>query len=268
MILILSMVYLIRTGLTYYLVTKDVFPESEFPSKPFDIDHILAVILGEIYVISFVTAIKFIVEWFMEKKRNEQLAKLQLNTELKYLRTQIQPHFFFNTLNNLYALTLKKSDNAPRLVLKLSEMMQYVLYEVDGSKASLLNEINHINNFIDIERLRFGERVDFEMNITGNIEDIEIPPLLYLTFIENCFKHGLRENEKIHITMHFIVKKKGYLEFKLRNNFNPNASAMDKHGIGIVNAERRLSLLFHNDYVLRTKIEGDMYHLQLIIPIR
>lgn len=268
MIFTLIMVYVIRTGLNYYLVTKDVFPESEFPSSPFDIDHIVAVIFGEIYVISFVTAIKFVVEWFMEKKKNEELAKLQLNTELKYLRTQIQPHFFFNTLNNLYALTLQKSDNAPRLVLKLSEMMQYVLYEVDGSKASLLNEINHINNFIDIERLRFGERVDFEMNITGNIEDVEIPPLLYLTFIENCFKHGLKDNDKIKITMNFLVNRKGYLEFNLSNNFKPDTNVDAKQGIGIANTERRLSLLFHSDYVLKTKMEDDMYHLFLKIPIR
>ena len=86
-----------------------------------------------------------------------------------------------------YALTLEKSNNAPRLVIKLSDLMQYVLYEVKSSKANLLEEINHINNYIDIERLRFKDRIESEMDITGDIGDVEVPPLLFLSFIENCF---------------------------------------------------------------------------------
>ena len=165
LLLMLIMVYLVRTGLNYLLVTKDIWPEAEDPTKFMELNHIIAVVLGELYVIGFVSAIKLVLDWAIEKRRNEDLAKLQMSTELKYLRTQIQPHFFFNTLNNLYALTLKKSDNAPRLVIKLSNMMQYILYEVKSSKASLLKEIGHINNFIDIERLRFDDKVDSEMDI-------------------------------------------------------------------------------------------------------
>jgi LytS/YehU family sensor histidine kinase len=261
------MVYVIRTGLNYVLVTEEIFPESQLPSSFFDINYIIAVILGELYVISFVTSIKFIVEWFLEKKKNEDLAKLQLSTELKYLRTQIQPHFFFNTLNNLYALTLQKSDNAPKLVIKLSEMMQYVLYDIDGSKTDLINEINHINNYIDIERLRFKDKVKAEMDITGDIEDVQVPPLLLLSFIENCFKHGMPGNQKLNINMSFEVLNSGYLEFILVNNFNPEVSQNDVRGIGNENAERRLKLLFSNDFVLESKIEDDNYKLYLKIPI-
>jgi len=267
MVLILAMVYVIRTGLNYGLVTKELWPERGVPTTFFEINHFIAVILGELYVISFVTSIKFLVEWFLEKKKNEDLAKLQMSTELKYLRTQIQPHFFFNTLNNLYALTLEKSDNAPRLVIKLSDMMQYVLYEVNSSKASLLQEINHINNFIDIEHLRFGDRVESEMDITGDIEDAQVPPLLFLSFVENCFKHGLRENDKVKINMSFEMTNKGYLEFKLSNNFNPNIAHNEKSGIGTVNAKRRLKLLFYNDFVLDTTIEDDMFNLFVKIPV-
>ena len=155
LLLMLIMVYLVRTGLNYLLVTKDIWPEAEDPTKFMELNHIIAVVLGELYVIGFVSAIKLVLDWAIEKRRNEDLAKLQMSTELKYLRTQIQPHFFFNTLNNLYALTLKKSDNAPRLVIKLSNMMQYILYEVKSSKASLLKEIGHINYFIDIVIFRF-----------------------------------------------------------------------------------------------------------------
>jgi LytS/YehU family sensor histidine kinase len=262
----LVLVYLIRTGLNYLLVTKDIWPEADDTAKFMELNHIIAVILGELYVIGFVTAIKLVIDWSIEKKRNEDLAKLQMSTELKFLRTQIQPHFFFNTLNNLYALTLKKSDNAPRLVIKLSDMMQYILYEVKSSKASLIEEINHINNFIDIERLRFKDRIESEMDITGDMDDIYVPPLLLLSFIENCFKHGLKENDKLKIKMSFSVVN-GYLEFNLSNNFTPYATKEVNHGIGNENAKRRLNLLFSSNYVLETKAEGTVYNLFLKIPV-
>jgi LytS/YehU family sensor histidine kinase len=261
------MVYLVRTGLNYLLVTKDIWPEAEDPAKFMELNHIIAVILGEIYVIGFVTAIKLVIDWSIEKKRNEDLAKLQMSTELKFLRTQIQPHFFFNTLNNLYALTLDKSDNAPLLVIKLSDMMQYILYEVKSSKASLLQEINHINNFIDIERLRFKDRIETEMDITGDIEDVCVPPLLLLSFIENCFKHGLNENEKLEIKMSFNIINE-YLEFNLSNNFNADASKNSNRGIGNENAKRRLNLLFSSNYKLESKEEGNIYNLFLKIPVQ
>ena len=267
MIIILALVYVIRTGLNFHFVTTEIYPEAFYPGKFFKFNYVLEVILGELYVITFVTSIKLLVDWFLEKKRNENLAKLQLSTELKFLRTQIQPHFFFNTLNNLYALTLKKSDDAPRLVIKLSDLMQYVLYEVNGSKASLLEEINHINNYIDIEHLRFKDRIESEMDITGNIEDVQVPPLLFLSFIENCFKHGLRENDKIKINISFEVVSGGYLEFRLSNNFNPNKNQNDKPGIGIANTERRLKLLFGKNFILETKTQDNIYNLFLKIPV-
>ncbi|WP_233244019.1 sensor histidine kinase [Tamlana fucoidanivorans] len=266
MLVILALVYVIRTALNYVLVTEEVFPESQLPSSFFDINYIIAVILGELYVISFVTAIKFVVEWFLEKKKNEDLAQLQLSTELKYLHTQIQPHFFFNTLNNLYALTLQKSEDAPKLVIKLSEMMQYVLYNIDGSKVDLINEITHINNYIDIEHLRFKDRVETNMDITGNIEDVQVPPLLILSFVENCFKHGMKANDCLKIDMSFNVLK-GYLEFSLENNFNPDVAQDSFSGIGNENAMRRLNLLYSNNFILNSKVEGDMYKLYLKIPI-
>ena len=266
--LMLAFVYLLRTGLNYLLVTKEIWPEADSAGKFLEINHIIAVLLGELYVIGFVTAIKLIIDWSIEKKRNERLAKLQLSTELKFLRTQIQPHFFFNTLNNLYALTLSKSDNAPQLVLKISEMMQYILYEVKSDKTSLLQEISHINNFVDISRLRFGDNIESNLDITGDIEDVEVPPLLFISFIENCFKHGLNGNEKVTIDMSFHRVSPDYLEFKLSNTFNPDAHKTDGQGIGIINTQRRLGLLFASDFILETTIINDTYNLFLKIPVR
>ncbi|MFV9551747.1 sensor histidine kinase [Algibacter sp. PT7-4] len=248
-------------------INKNVWPESGSPQQAYSFNHIVVVVLSGIYEVGLATTIKLTADWIFERKRVEKLEKLQLSSELKYLRTQIQPHFFFNTLNNLYALTLKKSDNAPRMILKLSDMMQYVLYEIKDSKASLLNEISHINNFIDIEHLRFEDRVDAEMDISGDIEDICVPPLLLLSFVENSFKHGMKDNEKLKLRMNFNVLTNNYLEFTLINNFNPEASQDSSYGIGNENAKRRLELLFPNDFVLETKAEGNNYILFLKIPV-
>ena len=146
-------------------------------------------------------------------------------------------------------------------------MMQYVLYDIDGSETYLLNEINHINNYIDIERLRFYGKVDAEMDITGDIGDVKVPPLLLLSFVENCFKHGMKGNEKLKMRMSFKVLNTGYLEVILTNSFNPNSPKDDNRGIGNENAKRRLNLLFSNNFVLDSKIEGDTYKLHLKIPV-
>ncbi|MFT4684388.1 MAG: LytS/YehU family sensor histidine kinase [Glaciecola sp.] len=263
----LCIFYVVRTELIYQFINQNVWPESETPQNAYSFNHILVVFLIGIYDVALVTTIKLTADWIFERKRIEQLQEVQLRTELNLLKSQIQPHFFFNTLNNLYALAIIKSDDAPRVILKLADMMEYVLYEVNGPKVTLLQEIKHIDNYIDIEKMRFHDRIESEMTITGEIEDVEVPPLLFLSFVENCFKHGLIENENIFIDMSFRVIDKKYLEFILTNNFNPNATQDNEKGIGISNAKRRLSLLFSNDFKMESKIEGDTYNLFLKIPI-
>ncbi|WP_296355688.1 sensor histidine kinase [Winogradskyella sp.] len=259
--------YVVRTELIYLFINENVWPESDKPQKAYSFNHILVVFLIGVYDVALVTAIKLTAEWILERKRSEQLRETQLRTELNFLKSQIQPHFFFNTLNNLYALAIKKSDDAPRVILKLSDMMQYVLYDVNSPKVSLLQEIKHIDNYIDIEKMRFNDRINSEMNITGEIEDIQVPPLLFLSFVENCFKHGLKENDHIFINISFRVIENKYLEFILKNNFNPNANKDGKQGIGLNNAKRRLNLLFLNNYKMESKIEDSNYILFLKIPI-
>ncbi|WP_299886115.1 sensor histidine kinase [uncultured Lacinutrix sp.] len=267
-IIALCIFYVVRTELIYQFINENVWPESETPQNAYSFNHIIVVFLIGIYDVALVTTIKLTADWILERKRIEQLQEVQLRTELNLLKSQIQPHFFFNTLNNLYALTINKSDDAPRVILKLSDMMEYVLYEVNSPKVNLLKEIQHIDNYIDIEKMRFYDRIESELNITGEIEDVNVPPLLFLSFVENCFKHGLKENDNIFIKMSFKVVEKKYLEFILENNFNPNANKEGKEGIGLNNAKRRLNLLFLNDFIMESKIEGNTYNLFLKIPIQ
>ncbi len=267
LLLSLVMVYIIRTGLNFFLVTENIWPEAVGNQRAFSFNHILAVTIGEIYVVALVTAIKLTVDWITERKKNESLRELQLQTELKYLKSQIQPHFFFNTLNNLYALIIEKSEKASDVVLKLSDIMQYVLYDIKASKIELLNEINYIHSYLELEELRYGNKVTSEIEIKGDIDDITIPPLLLLPFIENCFKHGTKNNDNITLNIYFENSKNEQLIFKAKNNFNRHNEIIKKHGIGIQNITRRLELLYKNKYTLETTIIDDTYNVSLKIPI-
>ncbi len=264
----LGIVYVLRTGLNYLLVTKNIWPEAYGVQKAFSFNHITAVVIGELYVIALVTAIKLTFDWVHERNRSEQLQKMQLKTELSFLKSQIQPHFFFNTLNNLYALTLEKSDKASNVVLKLSEMMRYILYDAQESRINLTDEINYIQGYIELEQLRHGSHIVSNIEIAGNIDFIKIPPLLLLPFIENCFKHGKKNNDNLKVYINFENLNNTNLYFKVLNTFEDSTQPETKHGIGIENVKRRLELLYGNKFELQTKINEREYIVELKIPLQ
>ena len=144
------------------------------------------------YLTGFTTSIKLIKDWIQNQQLMKEKEKQYLETELNFLKAQIQPHFFFNTLNNLYSLTLKKSDQAPEIVLKLSALMSYMLYESNTPKVSLSKEITYLQNYLDLEKLRFGQRLVVTFEMEGPIEEVNIPPMILILFLENSFKHGVK----------------------------------------------------------------------------
>lgn len=262
----LTLFYFIRTGLNYILVTESIWPEAQGNQEPFTLIHIVESMIGTIYVVALVSAIKLTYDWVNEKKRNEDLQRMQLETELNFLKTQIQPHFFFNTLNNLYALVIKNSPKAPSVVMKLSEIMQYVLYEVKEPKISLMKSINYLYSYLELEKLRYGERVKSDISIEGDIDDVNIPPLLFLPFLENCFKHGAKQQTDINVSIAFVVKD-NFLYFTVENNFIKSDEITPKHGIGIENTRRRLQLLYGSSYSLKTRSKGNLYTVNLKLPL-
>lgn len=249
------------------MVTENIWPEAEGIQNSYTFNHIVAVILGEIYVIAFASTIKLIFDWIYENNRVESLQATQLKTELQFLKAQIQPHFFFNTLNNLYALTLEKSKQAPDVVLKLSEIMEYILYDAKEPRIRLIKEINYIQNYIDLEKLRFGDKINVEINMQGDIESQNVPPLLFLPFIENCFKHGTEENNKLNIEIGFEITDSNLLKFSAVNNYNLVSQNNKNHGIGNKNVLRRLELLYGNTFTLSTKTDKQNYIVELSIQL-
>lgn len=263
--IIIVIAYFIRTELTLFFL-YDIAPESDqnFINTSYDPIHIISMVIGEIYVVAVASSIKTMIDWLNEKKRLEDLQAVQLKTELEFLKSQIKPHFFFNTLNSLYSLTLKKSNDAPDVVLKLSEIMEYVIYDANDQKVFLFKEINYIKNYVELEKIRRNEKIDFGIEAKESVKNIEIPPLLFLPFIENCLTDKIDLEDKITLLINFeLIDNK--LSFSLASNYSPNANKQS--AIINKNLKRRLTLLYGDNFVFTTQIKKEIYIVTLIIPI-
>ncbi len=260
-------VYLLKTALTYYLISENIWPEANREYHPFDINHILAVCIGELYVLAMASSVYLTLTWLRERERNRSLRENQFKIKLKYLENQIQPHFFFNTLNNLYALSLESSDKVPDVIIKLSNLMEYVLYDVKGSKlVPLIKEIDYIQNYIEIEKLRF-DNVEVTINLESDIEDIKVPPLIFISLVENAFKHGGLNNQNLKIKINCKITDNRLLHFEILNNFVISQKNDSKGGIGLVNTKKRLKLIYKNNFSLKHKTKLNYYIIRLQIPI-
>ncbi len=211
--------------------------------------------------------------FFMQQEKNE-LDKRRLNTELKLkeaelklLKAQIHPHFLFNTLNNLYGLTLEKSDDAPTLVLRLSDILDYILYRCNEPRVNLADEIENLTNYIEIERIRYSEKLKLEIDFPGDTENLKIAPLIILPFIENAFKHGVSNYPGVAYVKTSINLVGTTLLFSIENAKNPLKKIENGYsrGIGLTNARKRLELLYPQKYILRIdeKVESYSVHLTL-----
>lgn len=218
-------------------------------------------------IVGLTSGIKLSKDFLLEKQKADAIEKEKLQTELSLLKSQIHPHFFFNTLNNLYALALKKSDLAPEMLLKLSELMSYSLYEAEGAYISLEKEIKHIQNYIELESLRFGNKMNVDFNVKGAPDEKRVPPLVFLPFIENCFKHATAKGLEKTITITLTVEDHSITLFTRNPYSKGNKSSAQKGGLGLKNAQRRLQLLYDTTYKLETTNTGDFFEVNLQIPL-
>ena len=221
--------------------------------------------LNILSLIGLTTGIKFLKDWMRQERQWQEKEKQHIQTELNFLRSQIHPHFFFNTLNNLYSLTVRKSDQAPEVVLKLSELMSYMLYESGTPMVALDREIANLENYIALEKLRFGSRLTLCFEKKGDTGFFQIPPLLLITFVENSFKHGLKgKMGRVRIDICLRVEK-GLLFFNVCNPAGQEESAPG--GIGLKNVRRRLDILYEGRYDLRLERTDDLFEIKLKIPL-
>jgi len=268
----LFVMLLVKFYLTYFLVSSNVWPEGPEVTNKLTLNYAIEMMLGELYVMAFVAAIKVTLDWLREHKKLIDVEKLQLETELRFLRTQISPHFFFNTLNNIYSLAVEKSEKTPKTILKLSELMRYLLYETNQKRQLLSKEIICLQNYLDLERIRYGDLLHININISGEIEGKEISPMLLLAFIENSFKHGANKNiGKFEINIDFNVID-DFLYFKISNPIptqtNNNEVVTYRGGIGIGNVKKRLELGYKKeDYNLTIEERNNIFIVDLKIKV-
>lgn len=261
----------IKYLLTHFLISYNVWPEGP-ETYSMTLNFTVVMMLGELYVITFVASFKFTMDYLRETRKASRLEKEQLETELRFLRAQISPHFFFNTLNNIYSLSLEKSDKTPDTIIKLSDLMRYVLYETKENNQSLRKEIIFINNYLDLEKMRYNENLQLDFKVTGDPKGKKIAPLLLVQFIENAFKHGANKSiGKVKIGIDVHVEEK-FLYFRVRNTKPKHPESIPKKspgGIGLSNVEKRLKLRYGEDeYKLSIHEELDEYVVNLMLKLR
>lgn len=201
------------------------------------------------------------------KKLETKILETQLKfkeQELNYLKMQIHPHFLFNTLNTLYGFALKKADETPDMILKLSNLLDYLLYQTDKPFVSLTEEIHHIQDYIDLEKMRFNNTLSINFSINNISETSKIAPMLLLPFIENSFKHGIIKNGKLTIDIDLHCDQNKISLLVVNTSSNTNAS---KNGIGLENIKKRLDLLYLNQYELKIEQSQDLFKVNLNLEL-
>jgi len=227
--------------------------------------YYLGAFLTSVFFIFLSTAFKFSVDWFLNEKIRKNLENEKLMAELAFLKSQINPHFLFNSLNNIYSLAYQKSDKAPEAIMKLSEIMRYMLQESNEARVQLAREIRYLENYIELQKLRFKSHAHVNLMIQGDYSEQTIAPLILIAFVENAFKHG-DVTDSLHPIHVSIEVQKDMLYFELRNK-KSKSNKDDTSGIGLNNVRRRLDLLYAGKYELIVDDQTFDYSCKLSLQI-
>lgn len=229
------------------------------PKKPFGLtlNHILFQFIG---VFAFSLLLKI-------RERLKQTETEKANAELSYLKAQINPHFLFNTLNSIYSLAILKNEKTADAVVKLSDMMRYVLNDSNANFVVLETELNYISNYIELQRMRLTSNVILTYVCEGSVIDKKIAPLVLIPFIENAFKHGVNSEENSAIDIHISISETE-LKLQVKNNcVSTNNNTLNKSGLGIENTRQRLNLLYPQNYTLNIIEKDSMFTVILVLNI-
>jgi sensor histidine kinase YesM len=213
------------------------------------------------------TIIKLFKYWLIKQQEWLQAEKEKVTAELQLLKAQVHPHFLFNTLNNIYSFSLEKSPKTPDLILKLSSLLSYMLYDCKEEEVLLEKEIDSMKNYIDLEKERYGNKIEISWMVVGDVRDKFIAPLLLLPFLENAFKHGTSDQvEKPWLSVDISVTG-NILKCKMINSKNVSASGRNG-GIGIQNVKKRLTFIYPDKHELKMNDEGNYFVVFLWIELK
>lgn len=256
-----ALIITMRVNLERYLVDDFSHRVNFIYSSRFVI-HISAVTL---FIVIFVAMLRFAQDWFALQARNKTIENERLSAELNFLKAQINPHFLFNTLNNLYYLAFTQSPNTTEVIEKLSQMMRYMIYDSNHNRVLLQKEIDYMHNYISLERLRLNNHIPVNFQLEGNPDGVFIAPLIFITFLENAFKHGVSNNNAAAwVNIHIQIQGTA-CTYTVENSKLPQKSttSLEKSGIGLLNVQRRLELSYPQQYELLVEEDDDRYYVQL-----
>jgi len=244
----------------------------EFKSGLLSLRFLLSTAMAITYTTAITMSLKLVKHWYEKERLAKELAKLNTETELKYLKSQINPHFLFNSLNSIYSLALQKSDLAPDLILKLSDILRYILYEGSEKKVSLTQELKYLQSYLELEKVRHGSRMELDIAIKGDTDTKEIAPMLLIPFVENSFKHGLgKDMDKGYVKVE-VDSSSEDLYFSIANSKPARGSEISQQngyqgGIGLINVKKRLNLLYPLKHKLNVGSTDNEFKVELDIKL-
>ncbi|EAY26769.1 sensor histidine kinase [Microscilla marina] len=267
------MCYGIEIGVDYFLVqvVPPTMPQDAYPPNHF---QGIVSLQPAFYLIFIITSFgaRFTQDWVQHETEKQYLQQSKLQTELKFLKSQINPHFLFNTLNNLYASALSDgSERTAEGIAKLSKLIRYMLHESNVDRIALEREVAYIETYIELQKLRFAGKnntvnINFEVEIDAPA--CLIAPMLLITFVENAFKHGISKQQTSSISIELKVSNQ-QLSFRVENTVNPfaNNQLEEKSGLGLKNVQRQLELLYANKYTLEVVPDKEVFKVNLVLTL-
>tara|TARA_R110002051_G_scaffold1246_2_gene6880 strand:- start:17292 stop:18326 length:1035 start_codon:yes stop_codon:yes gene_type:complete len=266
--LIISVVLLTISVLLLNYFYKPIFPDIPFmqrqPPRDFGLMRFYKtfVSLGIPYVIS--TILKIYVEWEQNENLRLSVEKESIKSELQFLKAQLNPHFLFNSLNTIYALSVKKSPDTSEAIVDLSELMRYMIYEADKDLVPLNKELDYIKSYIQLQRLRLSDSENVSLKITGEDRGKAVPPLLFISFIENAFKYGTDYKGKTYVKINLTITDDSIF-LNVKNKIGVFKEPTKNSGIGLENIRNQLELIYPSLHHLQVNNDGENYEVLLTI---
>lgn len=249
------------------ILVHTILNDQDLKSLVWSTFFLVVIALSLLFTVAVSMAIKLVKDWYQEQRKRQDLEQLQLQTELKFLKTQINPHFLFNSLNNIYGLTLLKSDKASESILKLSGILRYLLHESSKSEVSLELELEQMENYFELEVLRLGTNVQANIHLQRPENAWKIEPMLMMTLLENAFKHGSKAMGSSYVDCKGQETPDGY-SLLITNSLNhPPQKPMESSGIGLLNLRKRLDLSYPNAHHYSVTQTDEEYSVELSLTL-
>lgn len=249
------------------LIERNFFLDGSSLESFFSLESLIGAFISTFIILSMTALLKFLQEWYRQQERNRTLEYNQLQAEHKLLRMQVQPHFLFNVLNNIYSLAVRKSEHTGPAILQLADLMRYLLYESDVKTVSLEKEVKYIEDYIGLQTLKLGANSDKIKLNTLNISPVQVEPMLLIPFVENAFKHSNLGDVGAFLNINISLKDY-ILDYSVQNTFDPTDAAKDDvGGIGIENVRNRLRAHYPERHELLIERSGNVHTVRLKIYI-